>query len=191
MMKSNYIYNKRATLPPAPIGHRGLSQCTIFTFSLVKLQQYHYFTSSPRSNPIMFEHNRLSIIAAQSNDKIQQHLEFKRQHYLQPQSVTKGYHNVSLSHFYLQNCNNIAISLPTPEVINHARMCVRVCVCVEAIARVQTLVCRSVCAQTGVHVCARVKVWACERVCVGIWKRLRVKSVCVEKCFCVRLFFRA
>ena len=111
--------------------------CKITTISLFYLQ--------PPKQPIMFAHN-----------EIQQHLEFKRQHYPQPQSVTKGYHNVSLSHFYLQNCNNIAISLPTPEVINHARMCVRVCV--EAFVRVQTLVCKSVCAQTGVRVCAGVKV---------------------------------
>ena len=76
--------------------------CKITTISLFYLQ--------PPKQPIMFEHNRLSIIAAQSNDEIQQHLEFKRQRYLQPQSVTKGYHNVSLSPFYLQNCNNIAIS---------------------------------------------------------------------------------
>ena len=122
--------------------------CKITTISLFYLQ--------PPKQPIMFEHNRLSIIAAQSNDEIQQHLEFKRQHYLQPQSVIKGYHNVSLSHFYLQNCNNIAISFPTPEVINHARMCARVCF--EAFVRVQTLVCKSVCVQTGVHVCACVKV---------------------------------
>ena len=91
----------------------------MYTFDIFacKIRAISSFHRQPRKQPIMFEHNRLSIIAAQSNDEIQQQLEFKRQH-----------HNVSLSHFFLQNCSNIAILFPAPEAINHFRMCVRLCV---------------------------------------------------------------